>query len=859
MVSLYKSELDGAAPRWGQPGIWQQLFLAGQGAASPTPTLHAFSSAKTASSFTAPGLTDPEAANQWHLSRLGGIADVWADYTGKGVHVGIYDSGVQYAHYDLNDNYDARRHVVVNGVTYDGDYRPASGPHGTSVAGVIAAERNGVGTVGVAYDARITGVNIFDPFSGGGIDPGIFVNGGDDRFFKAMNQAFTFDVVNHSWGSEQMSYQSVASRSVEGTFAYYQAESLRLAAAFGRGGLGTLSVIAGGNGNEDSQGDAWGTDRHAITVAAYRDSDAFASSYSSRGAHLLVSAPSSDYSFLDARGVVTTDLLGRDGYNLRADIGGKWDHTDDFGGTSSAAPVVTGVVALMLDANEGLGWRDVKNILAASSFAPRGVAAEPGGFETEFGFTIALNESRFKMAGQAAHWNGGAMHYSTDYGYGGVDARAATRMAEVWSLFGGAKTSANEQTISTPLLDVNLISSADIPRDDARVHADFVGEPVTYSFKIDQNIDLEHVDLTLRFSKFFAWGDEKYYYNPSGMQLKLIAPDGTEAFVDTIGAVGPDGVETNDFTFGFSGFRGVEAAGTWKFQFLEPFYNNSTQVTSLQLNGWGSAISADDVHTYTNEFFDMMALSGELGRAVLSDTNGGTDWINAAAVSSDVQLSLTEGAVTHFGGREAFTIAAGSRIEGAVTGDGDDRLVGNALDNKLYGMRGDDWLNGGAGNDTLFGGRGSDIFAFDTAGISGRDKVLDWSVGDRIATSKMLRGADLNGMLTLDSSGLVLLDNSTRGDTAELVGRGGAVLRALGKEDGYWWYGFVSGENVDHVDGRATELALGQTGRPDGDLPASAIAAVDQIGLVDPAMHRTAFYLYDTMGEGMASGAQIYA
>ena len=36
------------------------------------------------------------------------------------------------------------------------------------------------------------------------------------------------------------------------------------------------------------------------------------------------------------------------------------------------------------------------------------------------------------------------MHFSDDYGYGIVDAYAAVRMAEVWSLFGSARTTANE-------------------------------------------------------------------------------------------------------------------------------------------------------------------------------------------------------------------------------------------------------------------------------------------------------------------------------------------------------------------------------------------------------------------------------
>ncbi len=80
---------------------------------------------------------------------------------------------MKYDQLDLDDNYDKSPDIVIDGKTYDGDYLPASGPHGTSVAGLIAAERNGECTVGIAYDATIGSANIFDPFSGGKLDPGI--------------------------------------------------------------------------------------------------------------------------------------------------------------------------------------------------------------------------------------------------------------------------------------------------------------------------------------------------------------------------------------------------------------------------------------------------------------------------------------------------------------------------------------------------------------------------------------------------------------------------------------------------------------------------------------------------------------
>lgn len=412
--------------------------------------------------FAAPGLTDPQAAQQWHLGKLGDIAAIWADYTGKGVKVGVYDSGVQYDHPDLAANYDASLELVIDGKRYDGDYVPASGPHGTAVAGLIAAARNGVGTVGIAYDAKVTGVNIFDPYSGGGLNPGIYINAADPAlFFEAMKQRAKFDVVNDSWGVSEPNYSSSTSRGVAGTGANLTALAVEYAAVNGRGGLGTVSVAAAGNLPWDSQGDSSHTDRHWIAVGAYREIDGLASNYSAHGTALLVSAPSNDFAVIGGTGIVATDLVGRDGYNLATDPGGKRDYTDQFGGTSAASPITAGVVTLMLDANEGLGWRDVQNILAQSATMPIGfgVAARTLEYTGEFGPAKArMNEDVFKVTGLTnTNWNGGGLHHSNDYGYGAVNAYAAVRMAEVWKLFDTAQTSANEVHVETPVYDVDLV------------------------------------------------------------------------------------------------------------------------------------------------------------------------------------------------------------------------------------------------------------------------------------------------------------------------------------------------------------------------------------------------------------------
>ncbi|KQN79781.1 hypothetical protein ASE90_15700 [Sphingomonas sp. Leaf67] len=761
------------------------------------------------------GVTDPIAAEQWHLAKLGRLDTVWQEYTGKGVKVGGYDAGVQYDHPDLDGNYDKSLDIVIDGKRFDGDYRPASGGHGTAVAGIIAAERNGEGTVGIAYEATIGSANIFDPYSGGKLDQGIFVNANDlTLFYQAMNQAAKFDVVNHSWGSGAY-YGTGGDRGTENTGEYTLTQTFAYVAEAGRNGLGTISVKAAGNNRIDGEGQGSTTDRHVVAVGAYRDLDGSSSYYSTRGAHLLVSAPSSDFVELGGNGVVTTDLLGRDGYNLVGDPGGKLDYTDDFGGTSAAAPMVTGVVALMLDANPDLGWRDVSNILAASATMP--VPFDTPRTTYEFGGTdFVLNDSTFKLAGDDANWNGGAYHYSTDYGFGGVNAYNAVRMSEVWGLFGEARTSANEVKLSTPTLAVNLVAAAGDSYSGDALNNDFSTKPTSFSFKIDGNVDLEHVDMSINYSSLYDFTGRGAIPGSLGtLKLKLIAPDGTEAFVDTLNAFASPVAGDQSFTFGFAGFRGVQTEGTWTLQFQEHYSSAVTTINSVKLDLYGAKADANDVYTYTDEFFAMAAIAGESGRGALIDTNGGTDWINAAAISGDATINLAKGGQNSFDGTVAFTLGAKTVIENAVTGDGNDNVTGNSLANELHGMRGDDklfgaagadtlnggagrdWLDGGTGSDILTGGAGADIFFFDNARTSGMDRITDFASDDRLYTTRAIRDGNRDGYIGLGTNKLLNLDMGNSGDRVAIDGLDATKgLVYMGMKDGYYVYAMNDGTHL---------------------------------------------------------------
>ena len=320
--------------------------------------------------------TDSLVSSQWHLKNTGqtggtagidiNVSAVWDDYTGAGVSVGIYDDGVDFTHPDLDDNYDASKHLVINGVTYSA--MPTTGYHGTAVAGLIAAENDGSGTVGVAYGASITGVPILRSSM-------------QADMLSSLWQMNRFDIVNNSWGYNSAFY--VNANSSDSFWTSF--EGALVNAGTGRDGLGTILVKSAGNNRGsgfDTNYDNFTNHRQVIAVGAV-DHNGVVSYYSTPGANLLVMAPSSTYGV----GLTTTDVAGAAGNN-------SGDYITGFTGTSAAAPQVSGVVALMLEANPDLGWRDVQEILALSARQ----VGDPG--------SLTGNEKYDWSYNGADNWNG---------------------------------------------------------------------------------------------------------------------------------------------------------------------------------------------------------------------------------------------------------------------------------------------------------------------------------------------------------------------------------------------------------------------------------------------------------------------
>lgn len=298
--------------------------------------------------------TDPEFRKQWHLRNRGDLvglkegADVRAEgaweYT-KGkreIKICIIDDGFELEHPEFNaeEKVIAPRDFAQNDI----DPRPElNESHGTACAGVALAEENGIGVVGIAPRCSLIPVRMSRWLS-----DEMVVN----YFQHAMNSEA--DVISCSWSAAD--WYSPLSSKIDAI--------LRYAATRGRHGKGCVIVFAAGNENRPLRGrkdgklslQGFAVHPEVIAVAASNSRDE-RSSYSNFGHEVSVCAPSSG---TPGRGIVTTDLLGPRGRSAG-------DYCSDFGGTSSATPLVAGVAALILSVNPSLSAQQVKELLQSTA------------------------------------------------------------------------------------------------------------------------------------------------------------------------------------------------------------------------------------------------------------------------------------------------------------------------------------------------------------------------------------------------------------------------------------------------------------------------------------------------------------
>lgn len=313
---------------------------------------------------------DPDFGSLWGLQNAANpdldinICEAWNITEGDGTIVAVVDSGIEITHDDLENN--------IHPLSYDSETNTSPqdiyGVHGTKVAGIIGAEKNNeLQVVGVAPGTALMSVS--NDLSAA---PESQMARADAINWAWQNGA---DVINNSWNTGGIIYPAIE-------------DAIGNALLYGRNGLGTIVVFASGNDNFAVSYPA-NSNEDILTVGAMdvdgsRWTEFFAGTLygSNFGPDLDVVAPGND--------ILTTSF---------------YNYTDYFEATSSAAPFVSGVAALVLAANPCLSGQQVRDII-------EGTAQKVGSYSysEHSGF---LNGS----------WN-------THLGYGLVDAHAAVALAQ---------------------------------------------------------------------------------------------------------------------------------------------------------------------------------------------------------------------------------------------------------------------------------------------------------------------------------------------------------------------------------------------------------------------------------------------
>lgn len=558
---------------------------------------------------------------------------------GDGVLIAIVDNGAQWNHPELADRnvgwadggncdftQDPTRclpHIVD----------PFIDIHGTAVAGLALAERDdNRGITGVAPDAHwVTnkilptnpaGTRNVDIGESNGLRTRTILCGGPTGPVGPMetrlgtNFTSIIDIFNNSWGP----VDGVDWRTPQAIPGPITQAAIDCGVA-----TGAIYVWAAGNGG--SFGDNVNYDRYAnqiqvIAVGAI-DSNGQKSVYSEPGASLLVVAPSAA-SFDGGGGippeVLTTDwvdITGTIDFPTQGDTGGYNYHTGQidprnpvfppdndpfedptdefyglgytsfghyaatdpqggFGGTSAAAPTVSGIIALMLDVNPNLTTRDVQNILIRSTYKNDGADGD-----------WATNRAGFEV--------------NHKYGFGAIDALQAVNNAAVWPGVGARQVfqTGRMNVLRAPTDPVGTVGRV-IPDNGGPVAALFNfaadcfdtaknldctldGNPLPAGYDSNSFPDIEWIEVVLETDHEFA-GD---------LEVTLYAPDlnGQPGQFRSILATQHGSAENYDnWVFTTARHWGEKAKGQWRIEIRDRVTGMVGNFVSWQMNFYGSTV-----------------------------------------------------------------------------------------------------------------------------------------------------------------------------------------------------------------------------------------------------------------------------
>lgn len=548
--------------------------------------------------FTLEVLGDPLASASWHLQnkrqtsyalRTGSTGEdmkvhlaIQRGLTGKGVEIAVSDDGLDIRHEDLEDNIlTGRSHNYNNETTDPTMPSPHQGEHGTSVAGIIAAVGwNGKGSRGIAPGSKIAGLNFLSA------SPSVYN-------YALLNQVSRdFHIVNQSWGLVLIPPPDEDDNSVffpQIPNSDYVAQ-LKNAVETLRGGRGMLIVKSAGNSFPMNSGfDPDNRNPYTIVVGALA-ADGTRASYSSVGSNLWISGLAGERGFdsysqsilgtnpastIHQPAIITTDASGcGNGYSrnaLRAndfqiqgnqisigpafflslfnfDVSQNRPHLDNpncnytntFNGTSAAAPSISGVIALILEQNPNLTWRDIKHILASTADK-----VEPNSnlwIENK-----ALGSKKY--------------HFHPHYGFGRANAEAAVLMASDYQI------------------NLGTFESREMGEAVANPVPDFPNSNLSRSLSLQSPLLIEATEITVTIT------------HPATQQLNIdiVSPSGTRSNLlhpSHFAGRTPDSPNLVDLTFLTNAFYGETSDGQWTIEITDTVTGQEGN-----LNSWSVKVS----------------------------------------------------------------------------------------------------------------------------------------------------------------------------------------------------------------------------------------------------------------------------
>jgi subtilisin-like proprotein convertase family protein len=470
---------------------------------------------------------DPLFGDQWHLLNTGSNTSgavagndvnatvAWDTSRGTGVNIAITDDGLQTGHPDLSANARTDIDIDINNVDFDPTPTGVD-DHGTACAGVAAGRgNNGIGVSGAAPEAGLVGIRLISAVTTDGEEA--------QAMSHQINDVISSNVVHinsNSWGPSDDGSELAGPGPLT-------VVALANAAVNGRGGKGTIFTWAAGNGRQnldDANCDGYANNPYVIAVGA-TGANGVQSSYSEEGANILVNAPSS----YDNAGITTTDRTGIDGYSVT-------DYTSEFGGTSSACPLVAGCVALILQVNPALTARDVMHLLVDTATQNH---AKDDGWQI----------------------NNADLLFNRKYGFGRVNVGAAVAAAATWT--------------NVPALEADQVASEAVTVNVPDADAGGISRMLTINGP--DNLRAEHVQVTVDVSHGNRGDLEFFLTSPAGTTVKLVQ---TRRF--------DNGSGFNNWTFSSVATWGEIPNGVWKLRIADPFVADAGTLHSWSLNVRGS-------------------------------------------------------------------------------------------------------------------------------------------------------------------------------------------------------------------------------------------------------------------------------